>query len=105
MLKILKAVWILFWASLLTLILFLPIVIAALAGRNGNAAFIGTQVYAWCILKLTGIRLRVTGRENINPTERYVILSNHASYFDPPALVLALGLQYRWVIKQELRSQ
>lgn len=104
MLKILKAVWILFWASLLTLILFLPIVIAALAGRNGNAAFIGTQVYAWCILKLTGIRLRVTGRENINPTERYVILSNHASYFDPPALVLALGLQYRWVIKQELRK-
>lgn len=104
MLKILKAVWILVWAALLTLILFLPIVIAALAGRSGNAAFFGTQVYAWCILKLTGIRLRVSGRENIDPTERYVILSNHASYFDPPALVLALGLQYRWVIKKELRK-
>lgn len=104
MLKVLKAVWILFWAALLTLILFLPIVIAALAGRSGNAAFFGTQVYAWCILKLTGIRLRVSGRDNIDPAERYVILSNHASYFDPPALVLALGLQYRWVIKKELRK-
>lgn len=104
MLKILKAVWILVWAALLTLILFLPIVVAALAGRSGNAAFHGTQVYAWCILKLTGIRLRVSGREHIDPAQRYVILSNHASYYDPPALVLALGLQYRWVIKKELRK-
>lgn len=99
-----KAVWILFWAGLLTLILFLPIVIAALVARSGNAAFHGTQVFAWCILKLAGIRLVVTGRENAVPGQSYVILSNHASYFDPPALVLALGLQYRWVIKKELRK-
>jgi 1-acyl-sn-glycerol-3-phosphate acyltransferase len=104
MLRILKAAWILFWAILLTLILFLPIVIAALIGKRGDAAFHGTQVYAWIILKVCGIRLRVRGREHIQPNQRYVILSNHASYFDPPALVLALGLQYRWVIKKELRK-
>lgn len=103
MLRTLKAVWILFWAAMLTLLLFLPIVIAALVGKRGDAAFHGTQVYAWCILKLTGIRLVVSGREHIAPGQRYVIVSNHASYFDPPALVLALGLQYRWVIKKELR--
>ena len=68
MLNTLKAVWILFWAALLTLVLFLPIVIAALAGRNGNAAFHGTQVYAWCMLRLTGIRLEVSGREHIDYT-------------------------------------
>jgi len=89
---------------LLTLILFLPIVVAALCGKRGDAAFQGTRVYAWLILKLCGVRLRVRGRENIQPGRRYVILSNHASYFDPPALVLALGLQYRWVIKKELRK-
>ncbi|MDK9556307.1 lysophospholipid acyltransferase family protein [Marinobacter sp. M216] len=104
MLNTLKAIWILFWASLLTLILFLPIVVAALVGKRGDAAFHGTQVYAWAILKLCGIRLIVRGREHIQPRQRYVILSNHASYFDPPALVLALGLQYRWVIKKELRK-
>ncbi len=104
MLQFLKATWILFWAALLTLLLFFPIVIAALLGKRGDAAFHGTQVFAWTILKVTGIRLVVTGRENIVPGQRYVILSNHASYFDPPALVLALGLQYRWVIKKELRK-
>ena len=91
MLNTLKAVWILFWAALLTLILFLPIVIAALAGRNGNAAFHGTQVYAWCMLRLTGIRLEVSGREHIDPAQRYVILSNHASYFDPPGPGAGIG--------------
>ncbi|AOY89704.1 1-acyl-sn-glycerol-3-phosphate acyltransferase [Marinobacter salinus] len=104
MLKTFKAFWVLFWAALLTLILFLPIVIAALIGKRGDAAFQGTQVFAWVILKMCGIRLRVSGRENIRPGQRYVILSNHASYLDPPALVLALGLQYRWVIKQEVRK-
>lgn len=104
MLNLLKAVWILFWAALLTLILFFPIVIAALLGRSGNAAFHGTQVFAWFILRLAGIQLRVSGREHIDPARRYVILSNHASFFDPPALVLALGLQYRWVIKKEVRK-
>lgn len=104
MLKTFKAIWIFSWAILLTLLLFLPIVIAALAGKRGDAAFHGTQVFAWVILKVCGIRLVVRGREHIQPNQRYVILSNHASYFDPPALVLALGLQYRWVIKKELRK-
>jgi 1-acyl-sn-glycerol-3-phosphate acyltransferase len=104
MLKTLKTIWICSWAILLTLLLFLPIVIAALAGKRGDAAFHGTQIFAWVILKVCGIRLVVRGREHIQPSQRYVILSNHASYFDPPALVLALGLQYRWVIKKELRK-
>lgn len=104
LLRCLKATWILFWAVLLTLILFLPIVISALSGKRGDAAFHGTQIYAWIILRVCGIRLRVIGKEHIQPGQRYVILSNHASYFDPPALVLALGLQYRWVIKKELRK-
>lgn len=104
MLNTFKAIWILFWATLLTLILFLPIVVAALLGKRGDAAFHGTQIFAWAILKLCGIRLVVRGREHIQRGQRYVILSNHASYFDPPALVLALGMQYRWVIKKELRK-
>ncbi|WP_228151201.1 lysophospholipid acyltransferase family protein [Tamilnaduibacter salinus] len=103
-LKWIKSIWLVFWGVALTLILFLPIVVCALMGRRGDAAFHGTQVYAWVILKVAGVRLRVRGRENIRPGQRYVILSNHTSYFDPPALVLSLGLQYRWVIKKELRK-
>lgn len=104
MIRFLKAAWILFWASLLTLVLFGPIVVCALVGKRGDAAFRGTQVFAWILLKVIRVRLVVDGRENIQPGERYVILSNHASLLDPPALVLALGIQYRWVIKKEVRK-
>lgn len=104
MMRFLKATWILFWAMALTLVLFLPVVISALVGRRGDLAFRFTQVFAWCLLKLTRVKLVVRGRENVQPGERYVILSNHASLLDPPALVLALGVQYRWVIKKELRK-
>lgn len=99
-----RAVWIIAWAALLTLGLFIPIVVAALLGRRGNTAFRGTQAFAWVLLKVIGIKLVVHGWEHIQPGQRYVILSNHASYLDPPSLVLALGVQYRWVIKQELRK-
>ncbi len=104
MIRFLKAVWILSWATFLTLLLFIPIVVTALVGRRGDAAFRGTQVFAWVLLKVTGMKLVVHGRENIQPGTRYVILSNHASLLDPPALVLALGIQYRWVIKKEVRK-
>lgn len=104
MMLFLKATWILFWATVLTLVLFLPVVISALLGKRGDLAFNFTQVYAWCLLRLTRVKLRVRGRENVRPGERYVILSNHASLLDPPSLVLALGIQYRWVIKKELRK-
>lgn len=102
--RFVKAAWILSWAVALTLVLFFPILFAALLGKRGDAAFRGTQVYAWVILKVCGIRLRVSGLEHIRKGQKYVILSNHASYLDPPALVLSLGLQYRWVIKKELRK-
>lgn len=102
--RFVKAAWILSWAVALTLVLFFPILFAALLGKRGDAAFHGTQVYAWVILKVCGIRLRVSGLEHIRKGQKYVILSNHASYLDPPALVLSLGLQYRWVIKKELRK-
>ncbi|MFE8070927.1 lysophospholipid acyltransferase family protein [Marinobacteraceae bacterium S3BR75-40.1] len=101
--RYLKTVWLFFWAALLTLLLFLPITIAALFGRSGNLAFNLTKIWAWVLLKLCRVHMEIHGRENISPGQRYVIISNHQSYFDPPVLVLALGLQYRWVIKKELR--
>lgn len=104
MFRLLKSIWLLAWAAILTLILFLPVTLAALLGRTGNLAFDFTKVWAWVLLKVCRVRIRVHGRENIQPGQRYIIISNHQSYFDPPVLVLALGLQYRWVIKQELRK-
>ena len=48
------------------------------------------------------IRLKVEGQENIPSGTPVVFASNHQSQFDIPALYLALPVQFRFVVKQEL---
>lgn len=100
----LKVVWLFSWLVIFTLALFIPIVTAAVLSRTGKVAFTLMQTWAWLVLKVTGIRAVVRGREHVEPGRRYVILSNHQSQFDIPVLVTSLGVPYRWVIKKELRS-
>ncbi|MBA53769.1 MAG: 1-acyl-sn-glycerol-3-phosphate acyltransferase [Pseudomonadales bacterium] len=49
-------------------------------------------------------RVKVRGRENVNPTQSYVIVANHRSHFDILAVYGWLGIDFRWVMKQELRK-
>lgn len=50
-----------------------------------------------------GVRVRVEGKEHVNPAEAVVLVSNHRSYLDIPALVLGLrGLHVLFVAKREL---
>lgn len=52
---------------------------------------------------LTPMVVTVTGRENIAPGQSYVIVSNHQSQYDIFVLYGWLGVDFRWVMKQELR--
>lgn len=54
-----------------------------------------------CLL-LAGIRVRVTGAENIPRDRSAVYISNHQSNFDILALFACLPLQFRWMAKKEL---
>ncbi len=48
--------------------------------------------------------VKVHGRENINPQQSYVIVSNHQSHYDVFVLYGWLGIDFKWVMKQELRK-
>lgn len=99
-----KIFWIFFWAGILTLLLFLPVTVSGFLSSTGNLAFSLARLWAWIILKLTGIRLSITGKEHIDRDQSYVIIANHQSHFDAPAIILTLGIQFRWVAKKELLS-
>src|SRR6056297_2718843 len=103
-LNYMKFVWLLFWLITATVILFLPIVTAALLSRTGNLAFTLCKIWTLTLLKVTGIRLAIRGRKKIDKNRSYIIISNHQSHFDIPALIHGLGIQYRSVIKNELRK-
>ncbi len=97
-----KILWIGLNAGLATVVLFLPIILCALLSRTGNLAINLTRLWAWFMLFVTGVHPSIRGREKIVPGQSYVIISNHQSQYDILALVTQLGLQFRWIIKQEL---
>ncbi len=58
------------------------------------------RVMAW----VTPMRVEVEGRENIDPRQSYVLVSNHQSQYDIFVLYGWLGVDFKWVMKQELRK-
>jgi 1-acyl-sn-glycerol-3-phosphate acyltransferase len=46
----------------------------------------------------------VRGRTNIDPRQSYVIVSNHQSHYDVFVLYGWLGIDFKWVMKKELRK-
>ena len=54
--------------------------------------------------KVTPASVTVHGRKNITAGQSYVIVANHQSQFDIFAIYGWLGIDLRWVMKQELRN-
>ena len=48
--------------------------------------------------------LQVIGRENIDPAQSYVIAANHQSHIDILVMYGWIGVDFKWVMKQELRK-
>jgi len=53
---------------------------------------------------LTPMFVRVKGRENIDKNQSYIIAANHQSQYDIFLLYGWLGIDFKWVMKQELRK-
>lgn len=99
-----KIFWIYLWAASLTLVLFVPMVLASLLSSTGNLAFSMSKIWARVMLFITAARVDIIGKEKIKKGTAYVIISNHQSVFDILAIVTSLGIQYRWTIKKEALS-
>lgn len=100
--KALKVFWITTCATLATVVLFLPVTVAALVGKTGNLAFTLTTYWARFMLFATRVKPVIRFRERIDPQRSYIIISNHQSNYDILALVTKLGIQFRWIIKKEI---
>jgi 1-acyl-sn-glycerol-3-phosphate acyltransferase len=53
-------------------------------------------------LRLTGVKVKVTGREQLDPKQPYVFVSNHRSYLDAGPLFAYTGRRMGLVAKKEL---
>lgn len=96
-------------------LVFLPLLVASthvttfvimVAGALGleRAKRLAPVLWARFNARVTPVGVTVSGREHIVPGQSYVVVANHLSHFDILAIYGWLGIDIRWVMKQELRK-
>ena len=94
--------WSLFLAGALLGLIGPPVLIVAWLVKRHNL------VYPWALfgarlwLRLSGVRVKVKGRELLDPRQTYVFVSNHRSYLDTAALFIFTGRRIGVLAKKEL---
>jgi 1-acyl-sn-glycerol-3-phosphate acyltransferase len=78
-----------------------------LALFGGSARFVHFYCavpWAKAILKVCGVRVVMKGFERIQGNEPRIYMANHCSYFDIFALLSALPVDFKFIVKQELMA-
>src|ERR671939_420822 len=87
---------------MLLLIFGPPAILVSWAARHRE------WVYPWALwggrqwLRLSGMKVRVRGREHLDPRQTYVFISNHRSYLDTATIFCYVGRRIGLLAKKEL---
>ena len=88
--------------SVYTVVLGTASVLSSLFDRRGDWGHKCARAWSWLILKTTGVRVRVTGLERLDPSRSYIFAANHQSIYDIPILFAALPFKLRIIAKASL---
>lgn len=90
------------WIILATIFFGISSILASFLDGTGNIAHRVARIWAASILRASGIRVKLRGLKNIDPSKSYIYMANHQSNFDIPVLLAHLPVQFRWLAKAEL---
>ena len=88
--------------SVYTIMLGSISLLSTLVDRTGNFAHRCARTWARWILATTGVRVKVSGLQHLEPGRSYVFAANHQSIYDIPILFATIPSQLRIVAKQSL---
>jgi len=88
--------WIAFWITVALLATVLTL------GRKDVSLWLARRVWAPGQVWIGGARLTVAGREHLQGLAGALVVANHASFLDIPALFIAIERPLRFVAKREL---
>lgn len=74
----------------------------ALFDQHGDRQFVMARIWSKMLLRIMGMRMEVTGLENLEPGRNYIFAGNHRSYSDTPALLSTLPGNFRFMAKEGL---
>ena len=78
--------------------------VSSIWDRTGFTQHRIARVWSRMLLALGFVHCRVTGIEKLDLRRSYVLVANHASYMDTPAVLSSVPLQFRFFAKKGLFS-
>ena len=93
-----------FWIVIISLSIILGTVAVILGvfDKSGNQSHKVAALWSRLICRWNGIKVKITGIENILVDQPQIFIANHQSYYDIFALAGYLAVQLRWVSKSVL---
>lgn len=87
-----------------TFILGIIVIIISFFDKRGTLVHYIGRFWSLLNIYLSGTRVKLTGKEKIDTSRPYIVMSNHQSLFDVWALIGKTPLQIRWIVKKEIRK-
>src|SRR5689334_12848893 len=69
---------------------------ASLFDKTGHRQHRIARSWARLLLRVSGVRVEAFGVEKLDPNASYVLVANHRSYMDIPAILATIPLQIRF---------
>ena len=98
----LRTIWVALVAVVVTIPLASAVMIVALLKSNARIIDRLIRLWAGTLVRAAGIDLRAEGVERLDPAQRYILVSNHYSYFDIPCIFVAIPQPIRFMAKVSL---
>jgi 1-acyl-sn-glycerol-3-phosphate acyltransferase len=98
----LRALILILSAAVYTAIIGLPALASCFLDRSWRWLSFFQRLWVEWLLRTNGIRLRLDGMENLKKDQSYILVSNHASILDIPALISAAPFPVRFLAKKSL---
>ncbi len=94
------------WVALVFVVITIPLstLVIFIAMLKSNARTIDGIIHLWArlIMAAAGIELHTEGVEKVDKAQRYILVSNHYSYFDITSIFLAIPQPIRFMAKVSL---
>jgi len=98
----LRFAWSWFVAGALLLFVAPPVLVIGISLKRQDWIYWWANWGARTWLRLSGVKVRVVGREQLDPQQTYVFVANHQSYLDAAPLFAYTGRRMGMVAKKEL---
>jgi 1-acyl-sn-glycerol-3-phosphate acyltransferase len=98
----LRALFLIFSAIVFSGLLFIPAYVSCFLDRSGRWPSYFQRLWCSWLLRTNGIHLKLEGVENLEQSQSYILVSNHASILDIPGIIFAAPVPVRFIAKKSL---